>query len=70
LAGVVSVRAAEIMLIGLLERLPDAMTENARPARRDQVVELMATVIERGLLGVDVSRLDGAAAASRRRRAR
>lgn len=54
LAGVVSVRAAEIMLIGLLERLPDAMAENTRPARRKQVIDLMATVIERGLLGLDV----------------
>jgi AcrR family transcriptional regulator len=55
LAGVVSVRAAEIILIGLLERLPDAMADNARPARRSQIIELMATVIERGLLGLDMS---------------
>jgi AcrR family transcriptional regulator len=53
LAGVVSVRAAEIILIGLLERLPDAMADNARPARRSQIVELMATVIDRGLLGLN-----------------
>jgi AcrR family transcriptional regulator len=55
LAGVVSVRAGEIMLIGLLERLPDAMGENTRPAKRKKVIDLMATVIERGLLGLDVS---------------
>ncbi len=58
-AGIVSVRAAEIMLIGLLERLPDAMADNARPARHAHIVELMATVIERGLLGLDLA--DGAA---------
>jgi AcrR family transcriptional regulator len=49
LAGVVGVRAAEVMLIGLLERLPDAMADNARRIRQDKIAELIATVIERGL---------------------
>jgi AcrR family transcriptional regulator len=53
LADVVGVRAAEVVLIGLLERLPDAMTDNARPATRAHIAELMATVIERGLLGFE-----------------
>jgi AcrR family transcriptional regulator len=57
LADVVSVRAAEIVLIGVLERLPDAMTDNVRPASRGHMAELMATVIERGLLGFEEERV-------------
>jgi AcrR family transcriptional regulator len=56
LADVVSVRAGEIVLIGLLERLPDAMTDNAHPATCAHIAELMATVIERGLLGFEQGR--------------
>jgi hypothetical protein len=52
--GVVSVRAAEILLIGIIERLPDSIGGNAHPARRRPLVELMASVIERGLLGLNV----------------
>jgi AcrR family transcriptional regulator len=54
LQGVVSVRAAEVMLIGGLERLPDALADNARPIPRRQVVELTARVIERALFGLDI----------------
>ncbi|MCW2829991.1 MAG: putative TetR-family transcriptional regulator, partial [Aeromicrobium sp.] len=61
LAGIVSDRAAEIVLTGVLERLPEAMADAEQPAARDDVVELIATVIERGLLGLDpaVSRPNG-----------
>jgi AcrR family transcriptional regulator len=49
LDGVLSVQAAEVMLIGVLERLPDAMADNARGVKRAKLVELMATVLERGI---------------------
>lgn len=48
LAGIVSVSAAETALIGILERLPDAV---AQSVRRPQLAELMAVVIERALIG-------------------
>jgi len=54
LAGIVSPRAGNILLIGVLERMPDALLENGRRDKRPEVVELMATVIERGLLGLDL----------------
>jgi hypothetical protein len=47
--GVLSAQAAEVMLIGVLERLPDAMADNARGVKRAKLVELMATVLERGI---------------------
>jgi len=52
------VRAAEIMLIGLLERLPDAMADNARGVKQAKLVELMATVLERGIYRSQVSVAD------------
>ena len=57
-ADLVSVRAAEVMLIGLLERLPDAMTDNVQPATSGHVADLMATIIERGLLGFEQDLVD------------
>jgi AcrR family transcriptional regulator len=54
LRDVISARASEIMMVGVLERLPDAMSDNARPPRQARVVELIATVIERGLCQSDV----------------
>jgi len=52
LSGVVSIRAAEIMLIGVLERMPDVMLDPSRHVRPEEIVEVMATAIERGLLGL------------------
>jgi AcrR family transcriptional regulator len=54
LADIVTIRAAEVLLTGVLERLPDAMVETGSRTKRGQVVELMAIVIERGLLDLDV----------------
>lgn len=54
LAGMVSPRAANILLIGVLERMPDALVESGKREKRAEIVELMATVIERGLLGLDL----------------
>ncbi|MCW2529098.1 MAG: transcriptional regulator, TetR family [Pseudonocardiales bacterium] len=58
LDGVLSVRAAEVMLIGVLERLPDAMADNARGVKQAKLVELMATVLERGIYRSQVSVAD------------
>ncbi len=57
-ADVVTVRAGEVMLIGLLERLPDAMTDNVGPATRGHIADLIATILERGLLGFDQDLVD------------
>ena len=54
LGDVLDVRAVEVMLIGILERLPDAMADNSRVPRRTQLAELMATVFERALYGTGV----------------
>jgi AcrR family transcriptional regulator len=58
LADVVSLPAAEVMLIGLLERLPDAMTDNVSLASAGHIANLMATIIERGLLGFEQDLVD------------
>ncbi len=49
LAEIMEVPAAEVMLIGVLERLPDAMADNSRRTRPAQLAELMATVVERAI---------------------
>jgi len=49
---VLSARAAEVLLIGILERLPDALADNARRIRQDKLADLMATVLERGIYQV------------------
>jgi AcrR family transcriptional regulator len=54
LGDVLDVRAAEVMLIGVLERLPDAMADNSRRTRPAQLAELMATVVERAIFRVEV----------------
>ncbi|MFI5427778.1 hypothetical protein [Aeromicrobium sp. UC242_57] len=52
LDGVVTPWAAEVVLLGALDRLPEVSGHSARP---DQAVELVALVLERGLLGLDLT---------------
>lgn len=52
LDGIVSAWGAENLMVGALERLPDTMQAADGP-KDDQVVELIATVLDRGLLGAD-----------------
>jgi len=47
---------AAAVLGALLERMPDALTEQAADRPVSEIVELMATVIERGLLGPRIAR--------------
>jgi len=61
LAGVVTAPAADTLLTGVLERLPDAIVDNRHRVRREQIVELIATVIERGLFDLDIHAQDESA---------
>lgn len=54
LAGVVTAWGAENVMIGAFERLPDALPDTGELGS-GRVVELIATVLDRGLLGQDIA---------------
>lgn len=51
MAGVLTVRAVEVMLVGVLDRLPDVVSDDADTSNADKIdlADLIARVIERGI---------------------